>query len=178
MGVNIGRVELFESSVVKAKEGDLSKLKELYISERRGIFLFILSFVKDYEVAEDLLHETFIKIIEKSYTYKCESNAKAWILTIAKNLSLSYLTRNKRVEVKEEIIIEDKEEFGEVEGYIDFLRMIEDLNEVEKQIIILKLNAELSYIQISKIMGISILAARAKYSRAIKKLRIIKKDSE
>ena len=54
--------------------------------------------------------------------------------------------------------------------------MIEPLSEIEKQIIILRLNVGFSYIQIAKILDISIVNARAKYSRGIKNLRLNEKD--
>ncbi|MGL4849479.1 MAG: RNA polymerase sigma factor [Clostridium sp.] len=175
---NLESLDIFETSITEANEGDLERLKDLYIEERRGIFLFILSMVKDYGEAEDLLQDVFVRIISSSDSYKKGTNAKAWILTIARNLSLNYLNRSKRIKVDNEIEISSSGDFEDLESHIEFLRMIEPLSEVEKGIIILKLNVGLSYIQISKVLGISIINARAKYSRAIKKLRVSFKEDK
>ena len=176
MGTKIESIKLFENSISNVKKGDLSELKMLYIEERRGIFLFILSIVKDYGVAEDILHDVFIKIIINSEKYKRNTNAKAWIMTIARNLSLNYLNKNKHINFKENIEVVANNKLQEIESEIEFLRMIEPLSEIEKQIIILRLNVGFSYIQIAKILDISIVNARAKYSRGIKKLRLNEKD--
>ncbi|MGL5646239.1 MAG: RNA polymerase sigma factor [Clostridium sp.] len=178
MGSKFESLDIFETSIVGVNEGDLEKLRDLYIEEKRGIFLFILSMVKDYGVAEDLLQDVFVRIIRSSDSYKRGTNAKAWILTIARNLSLNYLNRFKKIIVSDDIEICSDGEFEILESSMEFLRMIEPLSEIEKGIIILKLNVGLSYFQISKILGISIINARAKYSRAIKKLRVSFKEDK
>lgn len=53
---------------------------------RKPIFLFILSIVEDYHMTEDLLHETFIKIMLNIDKYKKGTNVKAWMLSIARNV--------------------------------------------------------------------------------------------
>ena len=97
-------------------------------------------------------------------------------MTIARNLSLNYLNKSKHINFKENIEVVANNELQEIESEIEFLRMIEPLSEIEKQIIILRLNVGFSYIQIAKILDISIVNARAKYSRGIKKLRLNEKD--
>ncbi|MGL4875897.1 MAG: RNA polymerase sigma factor, partial [Clostridium sp.] len=74
---NLESLDIFETSITEANEGDLERLKDLYIEERRGIFLFILSMVKDYGEAEDLLQDVFVRIISSSDSYKKGTNAKA-----------------------------------------------------------------------------------------------------
>lgn len=79
-----------------------------------------------------------MRIISSSDSCKKGTNAKAWILTIARNLSLNYLNRSKRIKVDNEIEISSSGDFEDLESHIEFLRMIEPLSEVEKGIIVLK----------------------------------------
>lgn len=157
----------------KSKTGDEGAIKKLYIELKRPIFILALSIVNDYQTAEDILQETFIRIMNNTEGYKGGSNAKAWIMTITRNISLNYLKRAKREEIKEDIMIANDNNFtDEVEDSIEFFRLIEDLNQEEKEILALRLLGELSHMQISKILNISLINVRAKYSRGIKKLRI------
>lgn len=57
MRSNLESLDIFEASITEANEGNLERLKDLDVEERRGIFLFILYMVKDYGEAEDLLQD-------------------------------------------------------------------------------------------------------------------------
>ena len=162
--------------LIKSNDGDDESLRRLYLELKRPIFVLALSIVNDYQVAEDILQETFIKIISNSEGYKKGSNAKAWIMTIARNISFNYLKKIKREELKDKLVVEGKGNFTEeVESTMEFLRLIEELNQEEKEIVALRLSAGLSHMQISKVLNISLLNVRAKYSRAIKKLKKVAK---
>ncbi|MGG7176774.1 RNA polymerase sigma factor [Clostridium paraputrificum] len=162
--------------LVKSKDGDDESLGRLYSELKRPIFVLALSIVNDYQVAEDILQETFIKIMNNSEGYKKGSNAKAWIMTIARNISLNHLKKVKREEIRDDLAISGDGNFTEeVESTMEFLRLIEELNQEEKEIVALRLSAGISHMQISKLLNISLLNVRAKYSRAIKKLKKVVK---
>lgn len=57
---------------------------------------FIYRLTCDKEVTNDLVHDTFVKIIEKQNQFKGESSAKTWIFSIASNLSIDWLRTKKR----------------------------------------------------------------------------------
>ena len=160
--------------LTRLREKDNEALEHLYLELKRPIFIFILSIVKDYHIAEDILQETFIKVITNSESYEKGSNAKAWIFSIARNISLNQIKSRKREELKEDIIKEDSTLFTEeVESAMEFLRLIEPLESEEREIVALKLSAGLGHKQIAETLNISVINSRAKYSRAIKKLKNI-----
>ena len=177
---------IFINKVVKTKQVFLQKscksddythneyISKLYIQLKRPIFILCLSLVNDYHMAEDIMQETFIKVINNNDKFIMGSNAKAWIYTIPRNTSLNYLKATKREVLQEEIITEDnRNSCEEVLSSMEFLRMIEPLSLEEKQIVALRLSCNLGYFQISKILNISVVNLRKKYSRAIKKLKKI-----
>lgn len=160
--------------LTRLREKDNEALEHLYLELKRPIFIFILSIVKDYHIAEDILQETFIKVINNSESYEKGSNAKAWIFSIARNISLNQIKLRKREELKEDIIKADSILFTEeVESAMEFLRLIEPLESEEREIVALKLSAGLGHKQIAETLNISVINSRAKYSRAIKKLKNI-----
>ena len=160
--------------LTRLREKDNEALERLYLELKRPIFIFILSIVKDYHIAEDILQETFIKVINNSESYEKGSNAKAWIFSIARNISLNQIKLRKREELKEDIIKVDSTLFTEeVESAMEFLRLIEPLESEEREIVALKLSAGLGHKQIAETLNISVINSRAKYSRAIRKLKNI-----
>ena len=160
--------------LTRSREKDNEALESLYLELKRPIFIFILSIVNDYYIAEDILQETFIKVINNSESYEKGSNAKAWIFSIARNISLNQIKLRKREELKEDIIKVDSTLFTEeVESAMEFLRLIEPLESEEREIVALKLSAGLGHKQIAETLNISVINSRAKYSRAIRKLKNI-----
>lgn len=62
---------------------------------------YIFSKVKNSNITDDLLQETFLKIHIKLYTLKNSSKLKSWVFTIARNITLDYFrTNNKVIEIE------------------------------------------------------------------------------
>lgn len=170
--INITKSLILDDWLIKSRDKDEESIKSLYIEMKRPIFILALSIVNDYHIAEDVLQETFIKVIKYAGDYKKGSNAKAWIFMIAKNTALNNLRKRSKEEIKDDLIIKDTGNFTEdVEGTMEFIRLIEPLEQEEKEILALRLSAGLSHGEIANVLNISVLNARTKYSRAIKKLR-------
>lgn len=163
---------VFDKCLTDLKDSNEEAIKLLYLELKRPIFILALSIVNDYFIAEDVLQETFIKVIKHACEYKEGTNAKAWIFMIAKNTALNSIKKRNREEIKEELIVKDSSDFTEdVNATIEFLRLIEPLEQEEREIVALRLSAGLSHSQIADILNISVFSARKRYSRAIKKLR-------
>ena len=168
----VEKIVEMDSWLNKAKERDTNAINSLYSELKRPIFVLALSIVQDYYLAEDILQDTFIKVMNECDKYSGGSNAKAWIMTIARNLSLNYLKKHKREELKDEMVYEDRGTFTEeVESTMEFFRLIDPLDGDEKQIVALKIMANLKHKDIARMLDLSVSNVRAKYSRAIKKLK-------
>ena len=57
---------------------------------------FVFRFIGDYDVAEDIVQETFLRVFKKRRDYRAIANFSTWIFTIAGNLAKSELRRQKR----------------------------------------------------------------------------------
>lgn len=78
------------------QQGDESAFEKIYNETKNGLFSFILSICKNYHTAEDLMQNTYIRLRASIKTYETGSNALAWIYTIAKNLTLNEISKQKR----------------------------------------------------------------------------------
>ncbi len=70
-------------------------LDEIYREMEKAVFLVAYSYLKDKYLAEDVRQEVFVKVAQNISGYRKGTNAKAWILTIAKNLSLNLLKKRR-----------------------------------------------------------------------------------
>ena len=88
------------------KEGHEEAFEQLVNRHRAKIFTAIYMIVKDECIAEDILQETFIKVVNtiKSGRYNEEGKFLPWVMRIAHNLSIDHFRKSRRYPT---IIMED-----------------------------------------------------------------------
>ncbi|MEO1436805.1 MAG: sigma-70 family RNA polymerase sigma factor, partial [Bacteroidota bacterium] len=83
--INISEAQL----VARLKQQDTGVLDLLYANYSKALFGVIFQIVKDRELAEELLQETFLKIWTKSHQYDpAKARLFTWMLTIARNKAI------------------------------------------------------------------------------------------
>lgn len=88
--------ETLNETLISIQNGNESAFDALYDNSKDILFYNILSIVKDRSLAEDLLQDTYLKILHNIHSYKANSNPIAWMLTIARNLSFNEYKRRKK----------------------------------------------------------------------------------
>ena len=91
------------------REHNEKDLETLLVTFREGLFLFILSFVKNEEDAEDLMLDTFAKLAVDSphFSPGREGSFKGWLYAIARNNTLMHIRRRKLVTYPPDEELED-----------------------------------------------------------------------
>lgn len=156
--------------VINIAEGNMASLSSLYSQLQKPIFVLALSLLHDYYAAEDVMQETFVKVMAHAKEYRKGTNAKAWIFSIARNLCLDSLKRMQSGPLSENITDSDDLE-DKVASAVDIIRILDTLDETEKQIIVMHFYGGLRKVQIAKLMNVPAGSIRMKYSRALKKLK-------
>lgn len=72
-------------------------VETLYETYQRPILLYLRRLVSDYEAAEDLCQETFIKALRRWNTRDPEASVSAWLYRIATNTAYDFLRRRRRM---------------------------------------------------------------------------------
>ena len=76
------------------KSGNLDALDKIYELTNSAVFSVALSVVHNSEEAKDIMMSTYLRVREKINYYTPNTNGYAWVLTIAKNLSIN---ENKKI---------------------------------------------------------------------------------
>ena len=84
-----------EDLMVHYQGGEVRAFEILLGRHRKPVFNFILRFVGDRETAEDLLQETFMRVIKGAENYKRQAKFTTWLYTIARNLCVDQTRRRK-----------------------------------------------------------------------------------
>jgi RNA polymerase sigma factor (sigma-70 family) len=161
---------------------------ECLVNRHKGkIFTTIYMFVKDHDLANDIFQETFIKIIDtiRSGRYNDEGKFIHWAVRIAHNLCVDNFRKVKRrptVSSTDEFDIFDVvhiEEEPEEEKMIrnqtyEKIRMIVDcLPDEQREVIVLRHYAEMSFKEISEMTNVSINTALGRMRYALINIRKI-----
>ena len=160
-------------------------LEKLINKHQARIFNFINSKVQDRDTAEDIFHDTFIKVIRtlKGGQYNAEGKFLPWIMRIAHNLVIDFFRKNNRmpkVKNTEEFdifrFISDNSpnaEHSMVQDQVvkDLQKLIQELPEDQKQVLIMRLYRDMSFKEIAENTNVSINTALGRMRYAIINLR-------
>ena len=72
-------------------EGDDQGLAEIVRNYRDGLILYLNGIVNNISVAEELMEETFFKLITKKPKFTAKCSFKTWFYTIGRNVALDYI---------------------------------------------------------------------------------------
>ncbi len=168
----------------------ISQLIELH---RKKVFDYVMMMVKDGDIADDIVQETFIKVVrfidERRYT----DNGRflSWVMRIAHNQVIDYFRQNKH----ENKITESDAGFDllgtvkfsskTVEDDIvadqikdDVRRLIEHLPDEQKEVVKMRYYEDLSFKEIAEQTGVSINTALGRMRYALINLRKMIKENQ
>lgn len=166
-------------------QGDENSLSVLIYRHKQKIYSFIYSKVYDRDITEDIFQDTFIKVIKtlKLGKYNEEGKFLPWVMRIAHNLVIDHFRRNKRMPK-----FDNKGEFSifsvlgdsslnaekqlikdQVES--DLRRLIEELPEDQKDVLVMRMYNDMSFKDISEKTGVSINTALGRMRYALINLR-------
>ncbi len=165
--------------------GDEGALSMLIMRHKQKIYSFIYSKVYDRDITEDVFQDTFIKVIRtlKRGKYNEEGKFLPWVMRIAHNLVIDHFRRNKRMPKfdnfgefsifsvlsdsslnAEKTLIKDQVES-------DVRRIIEELPEDQKKVLMMRMYQDMSFKEISERTGVSINTALGRMRYALINLR-------
>ena len=144
--------------------GNESKFNDIYDETRKIVYLSICSIITDQDKIEDIMQDTYNKAIHNLNSYKFGTNFKAWISTIAHNLSLNEYNKSKQTMViDEDYEFTSDNENSLVKKSLNLLKEDSDMREVFVYHIIF----DLTFREISNIMGIPKSTVHDTYKKAI-----------
>ena len=167
------RAEL-EGLLLDLAAGDREALAQVYRRTRAAVYAVALSFLKDAHEAQDVTQDVFVRIWESAPAYRPQGSPMAWIMTIARNLSLMKL-REKR-----KLVELDQEEWNAIpaeapsvttEDRALLQEALTILTDEERQILLLHAVSDLKHREIAQVLELPLSTVLSKYHRSLKKLR-------
>ena len=139
------------------------------------LYIYLLKNVKDKDIAEDILHDAFLKILEKRQFYKYKENYDGWAFRITKNVLIDYYRKNKTNADLKSIKRDIDDNNGEFDTYKHLIpalkQFIESLPEKYRKPLILSDIEGIKQKLIAQKLGLSVSGAKSRIQRARKMLK-------
>jgi len=167
--------------VEEVRNGQRSSFSELVKRHQKGLLRLSMRFVKDLDIAQDVVQESFIKTFEKLNSFEGRSSFKSWLYQITVNTA-----RNK--------LREDRYDFSDIEDVqlgVDaqaekslvhravgeiLNAEVEKLPFKQKTALVLRVYEDMSFSEIAEVMECPYDTAKANYRHALLKLKEVFED--
>ena len=173
------------------QKGDNQALEALVQRHKDAIYSSILFMVKDVHLAEDLFQDVFIKIIDtlRSNRYNEEGKFLNWAMRVAHNLCVDHFRKVKYIYSVGSDEKDIFESIGDVGNYADtkitqtqshdkVRLMLDYLPEEQREVIVLRHFADMSFKEIAYITNTSINTALGRMRYALLNLRRMMVEKE
>lgn len=178
--------------VIQFVNGEAQAIETLIHRYKNKVYTYILLTVRDQQLAEDIFQDTFLKVIKSLTDGRYQENGRflQWVMRIAHNLVIDHFRHEKQINTvsseKYEFDLFNSQKFSDqtIEDEIidfqitkDIRRLVDELPEDQKEIILLRHYGGLSFKEIADQTNVSINTALGRMRYALINLRKIIKDN-
>jgi len=133
----------------------------------------------DREVAEDILHNAYLSILEGKATYEGRSTFRTWLFAVIRKMAVSHRTqllRRFETLIRKLWISPGSREETEAAFYHSEVRnlmqkMLEGLSRRQREVLQLVFYHDLTIEESAQVMGVSVGSARTHYQRGKERIR-------
>jgi len=184
----------FINNAMSGKENkyDLTTFSSFFQENHQKFLSFTYSYIRNYDDAEDILMDAVASLWENRDKWNEDSNMFALLLTIIKNKSLNYLSREQtRLRIEDDITSHQKRELNlrvsslkvcnpdmifRTEVHQIVRKSLEKLPKQSRQVFVLSRFKYLTNKQIAEKLGVSIKTVEFHMTKVLKILRNDLKD--
>lgn len=167
-------------------KGEQSCFEMLITRHKNKVFAYISLYIRDQALVEDIFQDTFLKVIQSVKCGKYADNGKflSWVMRIAHNLIIDHFRRIKQMNTisndnyesdlfNSKQFAEDNVEDNMIKKQIhqDIRKMISQLPDDQREVVILRHYAGLSFREIAEITEVSINTALGRMRYALINMR-------
>ena len=164
-----------EAALVRAAKTDVEVFALLYDRYVQPLYHYCYHRTNNVHDAEDLTSQTFLAALEAFPHYRWDGHFAAWLFTIARNKVVDYYRRRPNLPLEESTVsfphpdLAVETEISQQNGVL--LHAIRELNEDEQELILLRYVAELSFVELGKVLHKSEGATKKMVYRLLARLK-------
>ena len=176
-----------DADVVRLRRGDLNALSELITRYQNRLYRYLLRIVRQPAEADDLFQQTWLRVLEKVRSFDASRNFDAWLFTLARNLAIDHLRRNRPQSLDEPLA---NNSYGETAADripsedstpLDHALAAERRTEISeamaalpltyREVLTLRFEDEMKIEEIAQVIAVPLSTAKSRLRRSLEQLR-------
>lgn len=166
--------------MLRYRDGDVTAFETLYKRHNDAVYRYLLRLCQHRDTAEDVFQEVWGKIIKARTNYRPTAKFTTFLYRVAHNCFIDHIRRNKRHTRSVAVEPDSHADPGDlpemqVERDLARRRLLEALRELpdeQRDVFLLREEADLSLDQIASITGTNRETAKSRLRYAVNKLRL------
>src|SRR5215468_10964919 len=158
LAATVGETSSDENLVKQIAVGSKPAMQALFARHRTSVYRWLLRFVSNETLAEDLLSEVFLDVWRQAGRFECRSSVSTWLMSIARHKALSARRRRTEAQLDEK----DRDEL--------LRRALTRLSPERRQVIDLVYYHEKSVDEVAQILDVPSATVKTRMFYARKKL--------
>ena len=172
-----------ETLMLEYQKGSYQSFEMLYTRHKRPLFRFMLGLCSNQAIVEELFQEVWMKLIDAKDRYQVRAKFSTYLYQIARNRVIDHYRKSSTqsehntddidhlIEEQSETRFEQPEHQIEADQTMSLLtRCINDLPFEQREVFLLKENAELSINEIAELLSEKPETIKSRLRYALKKL--------
>lgn len=164
--------------IQRMASGDASALDELYVRHGSGILSYLISFLNDRQLAEEILQDVMLAAWNNASKFRGDSKVRTWLLVIARNRAINSRRRyTPNLVALEDGINNYSDDTSPLDKVAKISRnealrnAIDTLPEVHREVLVLVFFNQLSGREVADVLDISVGTVKSRLHRAKDTLR-------
>jgi RNA polymerase sigma-70 factor (ECF subfamily) len=188
-----------EALMMAYQRGETAAFAELVTRHERPLWSFLRRLTRDEVMAEDLLQETFMRVIHSAHSWRPEAKLTTWIYTIARNLYIDHARKQahrRALSLDGQGPRQDQEDSSprlhervagsdpdaERVAYnrelaVRLEHALAALPEAQREVFLMREVLELPFAEIAQVVGASEATIKSRMRYALERLRVALADS-
>lgn len=164
--------------MLQVQSGQLDSLAVLFENNKVRLFNFFRRMGNSPEVSEDLVQETFMRVLSYKSTYNGSASFRTWLFGIARNTSVDHYRKYKNAmghEEFDEALIDGEttlsDEMEDEQRHSMFNKALLNIPQELREILVLSRFQQLRYEEIAQMFNCNLNTLKSRMSLAVTKLK-------
>lgn len=164
-------METIDQIIKELKQQNYTHFDDFYHLTKKQVFFSIRAIIKDEQLSEDLLQDTYMRFLERIDQYRNGANPYAYLVTIGRRLAIDTYHQRKKEVISEELINHQVYEEEVHEENNDLFKLLDKLSKDEREVVVLHVINDLKFRDVADIMDRPLGTVLWIYQKAMKKLK-------
>jgi RNA polymerase sigma-70 factor (ECF subfamily) len=158
--------------ITRLKNGDRQSQNELYLRYKDAIFTLCIRIIGDQQDAEDVLQMTFLEVFKSIKNFEERSSVYIWIRSIAVRQGYKLIQKKGKVfESLDNLQEESEVDTPSFENQEELQKAFDQLSAGYRTVLTLYYLEEMSHLEISEQLGITVGTSKSQLFHAKKRLK-------